>query len=386
MTIRFVIRYFHPFVGGLEKRVLATAAALCRQGVPVEVVTGRFCRDWPRRERISGVSVVRLPSPRVKIAGALVYLFCLARYLASRRHETRVIHAFQVGYSAALAVCVGRLLRIPTVVSLSGGGSSGDVARHLRTPWGHCFLHVCRRADRLVVLNRAMERELEAIGVVASAIERIPNGVDAAQFCPAKCQFVGAQERGMTILYLGRLSREKGVDVLIRAVAFIAARPGLRLQIAGTGRHEPALRRLVRRLGLEGVAEFLEPVERVEDLLQEADVFVMPSHGEGMSNAMLEAMSSALPVIASRVAGNVALVQDRVTGLLFTPDCAEELARALEQVIDDPAAAARMGQRARERVAREFAFADVPRRYRALYRQLRPDGDMSPAPVDRQDS
>lgn len=385
MTIRFVIRYFHPFVGGLEKRVLATAAALCRQGVPVEVVTGRFSRAWPRRERINGVPVVRLPSPRVKVAGALVYLFCLARHLAVRRHETRVIHAFQVGYSTALAVCTGRLLRIPTVVSLSGGGRSGDVARHFRTPWGRCFLHMCQRADRLVVLSRAMVRELEAIGVDVSAIERIPNGVDADRFRAVSRRPAAETGRETTILYLGRLSREKGIDVLIRAVAFIAARPGLRLQIAGTGRHGPALRRLVRRLGLEGVAEFLEPVERVEDLLQEADVFVMPSRGEGMSNAMLEAMASALPVIASRVAGNVALVQDRVTGLLFTPDCAEELARALEQVIDDPAAAARMGLRARERVTRKFVFADVPRRYRALYGQLRPDGDMSPTSVDRQD-
>ena len=121
LSIFFVSRYFYPFVGGLEKRVHSLARALAARGIRVTIVTSQISTDFPPEQILEGVSIHRLASPRVKVVGACVFIAQLARFLFHKRSQYQAVHAFQVGHSSAAAVLLGRLLRKPVFLSLSGG-------------------------------------------------------------------------------------------------------------------------------------------------------------------------------------------------------------------------------------------------------------------------
>jgi glycosyltransferase involved in cell wall biosynthesis len=374
VKIIFVIRYFHPFIGGLEKKVLTLASQLIQRGISVEVVTSRFRRDWLAYELIKGVPVCRLPSPRIKVFGALVFLFCLFIYLIKMRHQYNIVHAFQVGYSSAAAISLGTLLRKKTVLNLSGGGNGGDIHRHRRTPWGIMFLILCRFATRIVVLNRQMTKELRTIFYNDDFMVPIPNGVDLNTYrknndCRTLKSTLGIGEEKI-ILYTGRLSQEKGVDFLIRAYATLPVSVLARLYILGDG---PERHRLLNRIEEQQLGKRVIMIPGVDDVLsflQISDVFVMPSHFEGLSNSILEAMACGVPVIATRVTGNVDLIEDGVTGLLVSPGDVQELAGALLTILANPEKGKDLARRALEMVQHNYNLNTMVERYSNLYKSL----------------
>jgi glycosyltransferase involved in cell wall biosynthesis len=374
VKIVFVIRYFHPFMGGLEKKVLNLASQLIQRGISVAVVTSRFRRNWLAHELIKGVPVSRLPSPRIKVFGALVFIFCLFIYLIRKRHQYTIVHAFQVGYSSALAISLGTLLRKKTVLNLSGSGSGGDIQRHRRTPWGIIFLILCRLAARIVVLNRQMTKELRTIFYNDDFIMLIPNGVDLNTYrknndCTTLKSTLGIGEEKI-ILYTGRLSREKGVDFLIRAYATLPVSVLTRLYILGDGPDRQRLLGLIEQLHLGNRVFMISSVDDVSSFLKISDVFVMPSRFEGLSNSILEAMACGVPVIATRVTGNVDLIEDGVTGLLVSPGDVKELAGALLTILTDPETGENLRRRARDMVHHNYNLNTMVERYSNLYKSL----------------
>jgi len=374
VKIIFVIRYFHPFIGGLEKKVLTLASQLIQRGVSVEVVTSRLHRSCRAHELINGVPVCRLLSPRIKVFGALVFLFCLFIYLIKKRHQYTIVHAFQVGYSSALAISLGTFLRKKTVLNLSGSGSGGDIQRHRRTPWGIIFLVLCRLAARIVVLNKQMVKELRAIFYNDDFIALIPNGVDLITYRKhsdsTTLKSALQIDEGKIIVYTGRLSPEKGVDFLIRAYAALPVSVLERLYIVGDGPERERLLDLIKQLHLGDRVVMAPGVEDVSSFLQLADVFVMPSHFEGLSNSILEAMACGVPVIATRVTGNVDLIEDGVTGLLVSPGAVKEMAEALLTILTDHEKGENLRRRALEMVQHNYNLNTMVERYSNLYKRL----------------
>jgi glycosyltransferase involved in cell wall biosynthesis len=160
-----------------------------------------------------------------------------------------------------------------------------------------------------------------------------------------------------TLVSVARLSGEKGVDDLIRAVGVLRRRGiSARAIIAGSGPEQATLESLVTELGVEDLVQlrgFVPHGPRLIDVLDEGDVFVLPSHSEGQPHALLEAMSRALPAIGSRVGGIPALLGDGA-GILVEARHPEQIADAVEQLRDNPAEAERMSARALE-IARAHA-------------------------------
>ena len=372
--IVFVIRYFHPFIGGLEKKVLNLASVLNQRGVNVEILTSRFYKEWPKSEKIRGVAVCRIASPRIKIAGALVFLAGLCKYLFQNRSCIEAIHAFQVGYSSAAAVCMGKLLSKPTLLSLSSSGKGGDIIRHRKSPWGRAFLFLCRLASRILVLNADMRRELQMISYHEHAILSVTNGVDPGVFQRAENRKELRQKMGIDkekiILYTGRLSSEKGLAFLIRAYAKLGLAMPTKLYVLGDGPELPRLRKLIRQYHLENRVILLPAKEDVASHLQTADIFVMPSEFEGLSNSVLEAMACALPVIATRVEGNAELIEDRVTGLLVAYGDEEQMKKALTFLLTNPEEARDIGFRAQKKVQKNHDLDKVAEEYIRLYKNL----------------
>ena len=171
------------------------------------------------------------------------------------------------------------------------------------------------------------------------------------------------------VVYTGRLSPEKGVDVLVDAWAEARRRGCLgTLCLVGDGPERQALERRAVALGVRGATRFAGPTADVAPWLQAADVFVLPSRQEGLSVALLEAMAAGVPAVATEVGGTREAVGG--TAVLVPPADPRALAEALCALLDEPGRARELGEAARVRVLSRFGILNVARRHLELYREV----------------
>ncbi|HKP65587.1 MAG TPA: glycosyltransferase, partial [Casimicrobiaceae bacterium] len=226
-----------------------------------------------------------------------------------------------------------------------------------------------------------LERYLvDAIGVDAARVTNIVNGVDLDAFQPrgrraraASCPFKG--EHLWLCGTVGRLQPVKNQILLARA--FVRAltdapslRSRMRLIIVGDGPLHADIRTILEQGGVTDLAWLTGARSDVADLLRMLDVFVLPSLAEGISNTILEAMATALPVIATDVGGNAELVEDGVTGMIVPVNDIDRMAGALTRCAEAPDAARNMGLEGRKKAERVYGIDAMVAQYDALYTQL----------------
>jgi sugar transferase (PEP-CTERM/EpsH1 system associated) len=227
--------------------------------------------------------------------------------------------------------------------------------------------------QRYVAMSRDIERWLRSdVGIAATRIRQIYNGVDTRQFRPAGHAGHRGDGRPVTIGTVGRLDAIKNQVALLHACREILDRhpdlhATLRLKIVGEGPQRQALQTLGTTLGLDHLLEMPGARSDVAEAMRDMDIFVLPSLNEGISNTILEAMGTALPVVAARVGGNPELVVDGVTGALYGP---EGPAAAIERYMADPSLRARHGAAARARVVESFSLDAMIRGYVDLYDEV----------------
>jgi glycosyltransferase involved in cell wall biosynthesis len=226
----------------------------------------------------------------------------------------------------------------------------------------HTLLGAYDPVDRFVCPSRFLEGRMRAGRVYPDRLRWVPNYVDAASIEPKAAP-------GGNVLSVGRLSEEKGVDVLIEA---LARSPSLHVDVLGDGPARPALERLVGSLGVQERAVFhgRVPASEVHARMREAAVVAMPSRWyENMPIAVLEAFASGVPVVASELGGIPELIDDGVDGILVPPDEPADLADALTSLTDDRPRAFRMGKAARAKVEEHYAPGSHLERIEALYEE-----------------
>jgi glycosyltransferase involved in cell wall biosynthesis len=178
----------------------------------------------------------------------------------------------------------------------------------------------------------------------------------------------GVGEDEFVIGIVGSLYPVKGHAYLFHALRTVLVHhPKTRLLVIGQGDLEQALKQEVLELGIERAVSFLGLRNDVPRILPLLDLFVLPSLSEGLSVALLEAMSAGVPVIASKVGGNPEIVVNGETGYLVPPQRPEELASRIIEFMSNQESSRLMGERGRERVAREFTTARMLERYQDLY-------------------
>jgi glycosyltransferase involved in cell wall biosynthesis len=226
--------------------------------------------------------------------------------------------------------------------------ASGPLGRLLPAYKKHAFGRAVRSAARVLVLSADQAAFVErAYRVPASRIRVVPNGVGEAQLRAPRPVTEGGVLR---VLYVGRLGVEKNVARLIDAVALTECE--VRLRVVGDG---PQRAELVRRAAQAGVGvEFTGPLygEELTRAYEEADLFVLPSDGEGMPMAVLEAMAAGLPVLATDVPGSRELVAGR--GMLAAPEAAA-LAKAVDELAADAPLRFRLAQQCAA-AARDYSW------------------------------
>jgi glycosyltransferase involved in cell wall biosynthesis len=171
-------------------------------------------------------------------------------------------------------------------------------------------------------------------------------------------------------MFTGRLHPQKNLPMLLDAWSEVSRHSPANLILVGPGNDRQTLTERAAALGLTDRVQFTGAVDNPADYLRAADIFVLPSVAEGMSNSLLEAMATGLPCVVSGIGGNIDLITDGATGRLVTEATPAAWSRALLELLGEPATAQRMGAAARQRIDEEFALKVVVDRYVALYRRM----------------
>ena len=376
--VLMVVRLFHPWIGGTERQAQKLARALAAGGTDVQVVTGRWFRGTRRHETIDGIPVSRNHTlweffgiRGLRKVGGYLYIVTLVWHLWRRRRTYDVIHVHGLNYHTYGATLASAWLDKPIITKLANSGAASDLdkMRHDRQlKFARLMLRRSLTGDRFVALNDVIVDELLAAGVDQHRIIQIPNGVDLPRRARVDYDIDGPAR----VVFVGRLHPQKGLDTLLTAThTLLAHDPGsIRLYLVGDGPARADLEALAARLGISAEVDFTGSTDDVDAYLDMADVFVLPSRAEGLSNALLEAMAKGLPVAASRIPGNSDVIDSGVNGVLFAVDDPEALASTLRTMIGDRTLRERLGRAARRHVVQHYSFAEVARRYRGLYLQL----------------
>jgi glycosyltransferase involved in cell wall biosynthesis len=352
------IQTFRPLIGGAELQLERLLPHLAERGVRTEVLT-RAVEGRPSSERVAGSLVhrtrVRGESPLasiVYVAGALAYLF-------RRRSQVDLVHAHGALSPGTIALGA-RLLGLPCLITVLGTGDWGDLARLARKPLGGVRARLLFRWGWFAALSAEAREELLANGVPAERIFVVPNGVDLGVHRPATAEDrarmreqLGLAPNRFVGVSVARLHPVKDVDTLLETAARV---PELELVVAGDGPERARLEARAGRLGIERRVTFLGRSSRVVDVLHASDAFLLSSHGEGMSNALLEAMACGLPCLVSRSVGGARELLDEGRGLLLDDGEVAAWAEGIRRLMDEPALRAALGRSAAEFVAESLSL------------------------------
>lgn len=291
---------------------------------------------------------------------SLLYFFKIRAI--HKKSIIKLIHAQDTGHSGFPAVIAGKIMNIPVVVSSHGirhkslqpilTGRLGKIL--LKFEYALDIFSI-KHADGVIAVNPEIQKYYEKL--IDKKIEYIPNPVKMKDFVFSSTdrnlfrKELGMEKQIVLVGYVGRLSPEKNLITLINSFAkAIRSNPNLRLVIVGTGSQESQLKEEVVKNYLEDKVIFCGQREDIVKILSGLDIFVLPSYHEGLSSALLEAMSCERAIICSNIPGNHALITHSKEGLLVNPDNAEEITDAIRLLSIDDCLRTTLGNNAKNKV------------------------------------
>jgi glycosyltransferase involved in cell wall biosynthesis len=383
LRLALVTRRFWPLVGGAEMAMANLAAEFRRQGHAVRIVTGRWEKHWPAEMVHREVPVTRLAHPRLRGWGTLRYMYALSSWLHREKQNLDAVLVSMHKHDAYCTVGALQKSKIPVILRGEGAGPGGDCVWHETARFGMPIRRRCQGASAFVAPSDAIALELREAGYAAERISRIDNGVaippprtpggrEAARAALGEANHDLRLEPGAKLaVYTGRLHPDKGLVDLIDAWRPIAERwPTARLWLVGEGSQREELFRRISDHDLKYRICLPGAFDDTEQVLEAADMFILPSYSEGMSLSLLEAMAAGLPVVASDIAGNRSLVEHENSGLLAPPRDPRRLSTEIARLFEQPALREALGSRAREEVRGKYALEKMGSKHLELIERL----------------
>lgn len=364
--------------GGAERQLLQVVRYLSAKGVGQRVVFLYADDALAPDFHATGHTVVGLHGRRG--------LLHLPELLGPVTQQIRAASATLVSTQLPAADILGRLAagRAGVPVVSTWQNTTYDAWRHDRRWRIRAALAVlagierrCHaRAERFIAVSSSVrDSYTTALHIDRSRCVVVPNSLDASRFRTiATRPGVGG---GTRLVHVGRHVGQKGLDVLLRALAKVAPEHEVSVDLFGTGPLTTELQRLSRSLGLSSRVRFRGQVEDVVPHLSAADGFVFPSRHEGLALAYLEALAAGLPVIASAIPANREVDPGARATRFFTPGDEDDLRRALEEFASAPDRRGEYARHARE-VAAPFAIESIGERLHAIF-------ESAGAPMARRD-
>lgn len=380
-NILLVCDSYPPVLGGSEIEAQRVSRALILRGHRVRVLCAGgppmpSQQEWVDPFGVPVSILTRRSSGRWK---DVMFAIQVARIIRRERQNSNVIYFLMQGLHVATGFPVARLLRKSIVMKISG---SGVIPLMQRSLIGRLELRWIRKwAARLLVLNNGMVEEAISHGFSRAQLTLMPNPVDIDEFEPGPpgeaAQWRvdhGVPANAVVVIYVGRLSAEKGLYELLRGFTHAArSAPDLFLVLVGDGPLRAELESYAG--GLTPGSECIRfagraPLSEVVRWLQASDIFALTSPSEGFSCALLEAMAVGVAPVVSNIPANLQLVNPDEQGLVVPYDDDRCVGEAFLRLSRDPALRRRLGESARRRVMENFATNRVIELYEKLFEDV----------------
>lgn len=374
MRILIINYEFPPIGGGAANASAQIAKELAKLGEQVKVLSSYF-KGLNREEERDGYEISRALALRYRLDRSsplemVTFIFggVILALKIVKEFKPQVVIAFFGIPCGPLAYLIKKINNTPYIISLRGGDVPGFSPEELR---GYHFIlkpaikHLWKEADRIVANSQGL-KELALKTYPEGKIDVIPNGVDLEAFRPPHSK---KSEGSKTLLYVGRMTKQKGISFLIEAIPFLSKK--VRLELVGDGPLRGRLESLVKRLGVYERVHFSGWLSQDELIkkYQQADLFVLPSLDEGMPNCILEAMACGLPIVATYVSGSRELVQSGVNGFLVSSRDREGLIVAIEEILKDESLRRQMGEKSLD-LASKYSWSRVAKGYLIICEQV----------------
>ncbi|MBC7789147.1 MAG: glycosyltransferase [Anaerolineae bacterium] len=353
-------------VGGLESVVAMLASGQARAGHSVSVaavVTGEYSAEpWLTSLRSAGVHTFAILAPgrAYRTERAAIRELC-------RDSTMSIVHTH--GYRPdVIDAAVARKLQIPTVTTVhgfTGGGFRNRLYERLQ-------LRAFQSFGAVVSVSRPLADELVRRGVGRDKVHIVPNAYDGAVARLPRNEarrIMQVREGSFHIGWVGRLSEEKGADLLLRAVASLGDLP-LQVSIVGDGSEREALERQAAKLNIAHRISWRGTVHDAARLFSAFDLFVLSSRTEGTPIVLFEAMAASVPIVATRVGGVPDVLTDS-EAMLVPPNDPDSLAGAIRAAHEQPVATDLLAKNARSRLLDQFSVPPWLARYESIYTSLR---------------
>ena len=370
MAAPLVVHIIHRLaIGGLENGLVNLINHMPAERYRHAIVCMTQSTDFRLRIKKPDVEVYELHKKPGHDMGLYLRLWRLLRTMRPAVVHTRNIGTLECQFVALLA-------GVPARVHGEHGRDMNDIDGRNTT-----YLRLRKLFRSLIARYIAVSRDLaqwlrEQVRVPAARVVQIYNGVDEQRFHPHASSSrdilpAGFAPPGAVVLgTVGRMSGEKDQLTLLRAFARAhALRPQsmLRLVLVGDGPLKAEIERETHAARLDQQVWITGARGDIAEILRALDIFVLPSLGEGISNTILEAMASGLPVIATRVGGNPELVVENETGMLVPAADPEAMAQVIVNYLTQPMLIRQHGQAGRARIEREYSMDAMVRQYMAVY-------------------
>ena len=361
----------HLGVGGLENGLVNLINHIPPDRYRHAIVCLKSYSDFHKRIARKDVEIVALNKQDGHDFGLYLRLLNTLKRLKPAIVHTRNLSAMESQVIAALAGVKARVHgeHGRDIYDLHGKNRKYNLLRKAIRPFIGHYISVSKDLEDWLI---------NTVGVASNRVSQIYNGVDSQRFHPRSGSRVGLGPEGFftedafVIGSVGRMAAVKDYPSLVRAFLMvlekdIANRKRLRLLIVGDGDSRQECLSMLRKAGAEEQAWLPGERSDIPELMRAMDLFVLPSLGEGISNTILEAMSSGLPVVATNVGGNVELVKESLTGTLVPPGEPEVMAKTIQEYYKNPDLVVSQGKAARQEIEARYSMEAMTDGYLKVY-------------------
>ncbi len=366
--------YLPESFGGAEQQARKLAAALAATGTDVFILAPRLKASTPGFEKDGHITVRRFLLHKLpNLGGRYVLSFlwwsvCVTLWLMANSKRYAAVHIFHGRLHAVPAVWASWLLGKPTLVKIGRGGAQFDLALVKgKFGYGRFFYGMLvKRITAYISNSREISADLASHGISKHKIFEVPNGVELPDENAIR---FGRSDR--RFIFMGRLEVPKGVDRIIDAFNALPTHYETALVIAGDGPEAARLQEKAKQGARAKDISFTGRVDNVGHWLSSSKFCLSASLSEGMSNALLEAMSYGVIPVVSRVSGVSDVVEHEVNGFLFEPGNDADMAECLRRALDlDDQESVGLARAAHDRMRSAFSIQAVAERHNEIYRML----------------
>ncbi|WP_456367964.1 glycosyltransferase family 4 protein [Thermococcus sp.] len=370
LNVALVSDWYYPKLGGVAVHMHDLAVHLRERGHDVSILTNNGETGKEEELREAGIELVKVPGKVLPRAYLNVSVFAQGyRSLFPLVKGYDVVHGHHAFTPLSLkAVAAAREMGSGAIITThSINYENSNVLKVLSKLSYPYYKHYLRYPHRIIAVSAAARDFIK--GLTKVPVRVVPNGIDMKRFdIPVEKEDAKKllNLKGKVVLYVGRLEPRKGVGILINAMKHVDAT----LLVVGKGSMLPILRNKVRLMGISNRVKFLGPIgySILPLYYRASDVFVLPSLSEAFGIVLLEAMASGTPVVGTRVGGIPEIIEK--CGLLVPPRNVNELAKAINFVLEETKVSEKLGRMGKERVKRLYDWKVVVRSIEDVYKDV----------------